>query len=125
MRFTEDDVRRIKDATDNKLVDVVGKFRDLRKSGKSFTCDCPVCGGRNKLNINPAKGIFKCFNCATTAGKTPINYLMVCENKSYTEALEFLATEYGIILDAPPVKKSRKKLPAMKQGSKAAAGHAT
>ena len=123
MRFTDDDIRRIKDRTDNKLVEVVGKFHDLRKSGTSFVCDCPVCGGRDKLNINPAKGIFKCFNCATTKGKTPINYLMVCENKSYTEALEFLATEYGIILDAPPAKKPRKKLPAMKQGSKAAAGH--
>ena len=43
MNFTDDDIKRIKDASASHLIDVVQDFQNLRKSGTSYICDCPVC----------------------------------------------------------------------------------
>lgn len=42
MHFTDDDIKRIKDASEKHLIDVVQDFRNLRKSGTSYVCDCPM-----------------------------------------------------------------------------------
>ena len=43
MYFNEDEIRRIKDAADGRLVDVVEKFHTLNKKGQAYICDCPKC----------------------------------------------------------------------------------
>ena len=43
MHFTDDDIKHIKDASEKHLIDVVQDFRNLRKSGTSYVCDCPMC----------------------------------------------------------------------------------
>ena len=40
MHFTDDDIKHIKDASEKHLIDVVQDFRNLRKSGTSYVCDC-------------------------------------------------------------------------------------
>lgn len=123
MYFNEDEIRRIKDAADGRLVDVVEKFHTLNKKGQAYICDCPKCNASKKFNVNPNKGIYKCFSCNEMAGKGAISYLMTVEGYSYTDALEFLAKEFNVILDDRPQKKTVKPaLPQMKKGSKAAKG---
>ena len=123
MYFNEDEIRRIKDAADGRLVDVVEKFHTLNKKGQAYICDCPKCNASKKFNVNPNKGIYKCFSCNEMAGKGTISYLMTVEGYSYTDALEFLAKEFNVILDERPQKKTVKPaLPQMKKGSKAAKG---
>ena len=123
MYFNEDEIRRIKDAADGRLVDVVEKFHTLNKKGQAYVCDCPKCNASKKFNVNPNKGIYKCFSCNEMAGKGAISYLMTVEGYSYTDALEFLAKEFNVILDDRPQKKTVKPaLPQMKKGSKAAKG---
>ncbi len=124
MYFNEDEIRRINDAAEGRLLDVVEKFHTMRKSGQlSYVCDCPKCNAAKKFTVTPSKNIFKCFSCNEMAGKGVISYLMTVEGYSYTDALEFLAKEFNVILDERPQKKPAKAAPVkMKKGSKAAKG---
>lgn len=124
MYFNEDEIRRINDAAEGRLLDVVEKFHTMRKSGQlSYVCDCPKCNAAKKFTVTPSKNIFKCFSCNEMAGKGAISYLMTVEGYSYTDALEFLAKEFNVILDERPQKKPAKAAPVkMKKGSKAAKG---
>ena len=63
MFFTDDDIRRIKDASTGHLLNVVQDFQNLRKSGTSYVCDCPHCKASKKFSVNPAKDIYNCFSC--------------------------------------------------------------
>ena len=83
MPFTQDDVRRIKDASDGRLLDIISDFHELRKRGKDYVCDCPVCKGKDKMNVSPSKGIFKCWNCPDVSGNNGISYLMKAEQMTY------------------------------------------
>lgn len=49
MHFTDDDIKRIKDASAKHLVEVVQDFQNLQKSGTSYVCDCPVCKASKSL----------------------------------------------------------------------------
>ena len=73
MQFTKDDVRRIKEASEDRLIDVIGDFHELRKRGAEYKCECPVCHGAEKLTISPAKKVFKCWSCPEVKGKTPLS----------------------------------------------------
>ena len=124
MYFNDDEIRRINDAASGRLLDVVEKFQDLKKSGQfSFVCDCPKCSASKKFTVTPSKDIFKCFSCNEVKGKGAVSYLMTVEGYSYTDALEFLAKEFNVILDDRPQKKVPKPAPVkMKKGSKEAKG---
>lgn len=123
MYFSEDNVRRIKDAADGRLLDVVQKFHDMRRSGKDYVCDCPCCGGAKKFTVSPSKDVFKCFACNEVAGAGAISYLMKVEKYSYTEALDYIANEFNVLLlDDPKPKKQPAPVQKMKKGSKAAKG---
>jgi hypothetical protein len=75
MYFTQDDIKRIKEASKGRLLDVIGDFHELRKRGAEYKCECPKCHGQEKLHISPAKQIFKCFSCPDIKGKEPLDYL--------------------------------------------------
>lgn len=121
MQFTKDDVRRIKEASEDRLIDVIGDFHELRKRGAEYKCECPVCHGAEKLTISPAKKVFKCWSCPEVKGKTPISYLMKAERMEYVDALDHLARKFNILLDPKPEKTH--KLPVtMKKRSKEAKG---
>ena len=124
MYFNDDEIRRINDAASGRLLDVVEKFQDLKKSGQfSFVCDCPKCSASKKFTVTPSKDLFKCFSCNEVKGKGAVSYLMTVEGYSYTDALEFLAKEFNVILDDRPQKKVSKPAPVkMKKGSKEAKG---
>ena len=75
MFFTDDDIRRIKDASTGHLLNVVQDFQNLRKSGTSYVCDCPHCKASKKFSVNPAKDIYNCFSCHQIAGVGALDYL--------------------------------------------------
>ena len=125
MRFTDDDTRRIKDASTGKLLDVISDFHELRKRGKGYVCDCPRCHAHDKFEYSPAKGIFKCWSCSDVGGTDAIGYLMKAENMQYYDALDYLARKFGVMLDPAPAPHPRAKLPKMKKKSKEAKGEDT
>lgn len=46
MYFTKDDIKRIKEASKGKLLEVIGDFHELRKRGAEYKCECPKCHGQ-------------------------------------------------------------------------------
>jgi DNA primase len=86
-------VDRILDAA--RIVDVVGEFVTLRKSGVNYKGLCPFHDDRNpSFMVSPAKNICHCFVCGK--GGTPVSFLMEHEQITYPEALHWLAKKYNI-----------------------------
>ena len=77
------------------IVDVVGEFVTLRKSGVNYKGLCPFHDDKNpSFMVSPAKNICHCFVCGK--GGTPAKFLMEHEQITYPEALRWLAKKYNI-----------------------------
>ena len=86
-------VDKILDAA--RIVDVVGEFVTLRKSGVNYKGLCPFHDDKNpSFMVSPAKNICHCFVCGK--GGTPAGFLMEHEQITYPEALRWLARKYNI-----------------------------
>ncbi|MBR1484928.1 MAG: DNA primase [Prevotella sp.] len=86
-------VDRIIDAA--RIVDVVGEFVTLRKSGVNYKGLCPFHDDKNpSFMVSPAKNICHCFVCGK--GGTPAGFLMEHEQMTYPDALRWLARKYNI-----------------------------
>lgn len=89
-------VQKIKDTAN--IVDVVGKYVHLIKSGANYKGLCPFHNERTpSFSVNPARNFCYCFSCHK--GGSPINFIMEKEGLSYPEALRHLAKEYGIKIE--------------------------
>ena len=86
-------VDKILDAA--RIVDVVGEFVTLRKSGVNYKGLCPFHDDKNpSFMVSPSKNICHCFVCGK--GGTPVGFLMEHEQISYPDALRWLARKYNI-----------------------------
>lgn len=108
--FIPDDItREIKEKA--VVEDVIGRFTELKKKGKDLTGECPFCNEK-KLSVNPAKQIYKCWNC-DKGGNNAVSFIMDKENLTYPEALKWLADFYNIFIperevEAPKAEKKKK-----------------
>jgi len=91
-----DDLReRVRDATD--IVDLVGSYIALRRSGKGLAGLCPWHDdSRPSLQVNPERQTFRCWVC--NIGGDVFTFLMKMEKFEFREALEQLADRAGIPL---------------------------
>lgn len=81
-----------------RIEEVVGSFVELRKRGVNYIGLCPFHNEKTpSFNVNPAKGIFKCFGCGE--GGDSVAFLMKHEHYTYPEALRWLANKYGIQIE--------------------------
>ncbi|MCY7350687.1 MAG: DNA primase [Cytophagaceae bacterium] len=93
MRIPEETVRQIQQTAD--IVDVVGDYVSLKKRGANLTACCPFHNEKTpSFNVNPARGIYKCFGCGK-AGDS-VKFIMDIEGIGFPEALRHLAKKYGI-----------------------------
>ena len=77
------------------IVEVVGDFVDLKKSGSSYKGLSPFTDEKTpSFMVSPAKGIYKCFS--TGNGGDAIKFIMEVEGMNYVETLKYLAQKYGI-----------------------------
>ena len=94
----------IDDATKNRILDtaqileVVSDFVTLRRRGANYIGLCPFHNERTpSFNVNPARGIFKCFGCGKSGDAA--RFLMEHEQMTFPEALRWLAKKYGIPIE--------------------------
>lgn len=86
-------IDRIMSAAD--IVDVVGDFVTLRRSGANFKGLCPFHDEKTpSFMVSPAKQLCKCFSCGE--GGNVVKFVMKHEQISYPEALKWLGRRYGI-----------------------------
>lgn len=89
----KDTIEKIKEAAD--IVEVVGDFVTLKKSGSSYKGLSPFTSEKTpSFFVSPSKQIFKCFS--TGKGGDSIKFLMEHEGTSYVETLKYLADRYGV-----------------------------
>ena len=92
----QEKIEEIKRQTD--IVDVIGKYIQLRKMGKNFRGLCPFHSEKNpSFYVNPEKGIYYCFGCKK--GGNAINFLMEYEKLDFPDAIKRLAKNLGIEID--------------------------
>lgn len=92
-RIDPETVRRILDTAN--IVEVVGDYVNLRRSGANYTGLCPFHNERTpSFSVSPSRGICKCFSCGK--GGSTVGFVMEMEKLSYGEALRWLAKRYNI-----------------------------
>ena len=96
MKISDDSIREIKARID--IVDVIGDFVSLKKSGSSYKALSPFTNEKTpSFFVSPAKEIYKCFSSGK--GGDAISFVMEMEGISYIEALKYLAKKYGIQIE--------------------------
>ncbi len=79
------------------IVEVVGLYIELKKSGANFKARCPFHSEDTpSFVVSPAKQIYHCFGCG--AGGDAIKFVMDYEKLNYPEAIEKLANDFNVEL---------------------------
>jgi DNA primase catalytic core len=87
-------IEKIKDAMS--VVDVTADFGvTLKRAGTLLEACCPFHGEKSaSFKVYPNSGTYKCFGCGEWGDA--ISFVMKQGNKTYPNALRYLATKYGI-----------------------------
>ena len=89
------------------IVEVIGEYIALKRSGSNYTGLCPFHGEKTpSFNVNPAREIFHCFGCG--AGGDIFSFVMKIEGVSFPEALHKLAARAGVVIEERPLTESEK-----------------
>jgi DNA primase len=79
------------------IVELVGRFVNLRKAGANWKGLCPFHGEKTpSFMVNPKKGIFHCFGCGV--GGDVFGFLMRQDRLSFPEAVRALAKTASVTL---------------------------
>src|SRR5436190_7106157 len=82
----------------NDIVDVIGSYLPLKRSGANFMALCPFHKEKTpSFNVNPHLQIFKCFGCQK--GGDVFTFIMEFESVDFPEALKRLADRAKIPLE--------------------------
>ncbi|MDA7817959.1 DNA primase [Sulfurimonas sp.] len=93
--ITQDSIEALKARLD--VVDVVGSYLELKKSGANYKAPCPFHDEKSaSFVVSPSKQIYHCFGCGV--GGDSIKFTMEYEKLNYPEALEKLADNYNFSL---------------------------
>ncbi|MDD5400525.1 MAG: DNA primase [Sulfurimonas sp.] len=102
--ITQDSIEALKARLD--IVDVIGSYLELRKSGANYKAPCPFHGEKTaSFVVSPSKQIYHCFGCG--AGGDSIKFVMEYEKLNYPEAIEKLASSYNFSLAYSDSKNSK------------------
>lgn len=106
-------IEEIKNKVD--IVDLVSEYLTLKKAGRNFTGLCPFHQEKTpSFSVNRDKQIFYCFGCGE--GGNVITFLMKIADKTFPEALEYLAEKTGVILPAASSGKEARQRDSLKEG---------
>jgi DNA primase len=77
------------------VVDIVGRYVQLKKGGANFMGLCPFHGEKSpSFSVSPAKQFYHCFGCGKNGNA--ISFLMDHAGMTFIEAVKDLAQQYGL-----------------------------
>lgn len=86
-------VQKIRERSD--IVQIIGRYVKLQRAGNSYKACCPFHQEKTpSFHVHPDKQFYYCFGCG--AKGDAFTFLMSFEGKTFIEAVEALAQEYGI-----------------------------
>jgi DNA primase len=101
------------------VVDVVGRYVQLKKGGANFMGLCPFHGEKSpSFSVSPAKQFFHCFGCGKNGNA--IGFLMEHAGMTFVEAVKDLAQNIGMQVpedDASPQDRARAAEQRQKQAT--------
>jgi DNA primase len=91
------------------LVEIVGRYVQLKKGGANFMGLCPFHGEKSpSFSVSPTKQFYHCFGCGKNGNA--ISFLMDHAGMTFVEAVKDLAQQYGMQVpedDATPEDRAR------------------
>ena len=91
------------------VVDIVGRYVQLKKGGANFMGLCPFHGEKSpSFSVSPAKQFYHCFGCGKNGNA--ISFLMEHAGMGFIEAVQDLAQQVGLQVpddDISPQEKER------------------
>ncbi len=91
----DSDVQQIKDRIN--IVDVVGQYVKLRRSGRTYTGLCPFHKERTpSFHVSPERGTYKCFGCGE--GGDVFSFLQKMDGTDFPTVLKQMAEKAGVKL---------------------------
>jgi len=80
------------------LVEIVGHYTQLKKSGANFMGRCPFHEEKTaSFSVNPTEKLYYCFGCGE--GGNLFSFVQRKENLDFAQSVEHLADKYGIVLE--------------------------
>lgn len=77
------------------VVDIVGRYVQLKKGGANFMGLCPFHGEKSpSFSVSPTKQFYHCFGCGKNGNA--ISFLMDHAGMTFVEAVNDLAQQYGL-----------------------------
>ena len=77
------------------VVDIVGRYVQLKKGGANFMGLCPFHGEKSpSFSVSPAKQFYHCFGCGKNGNA--VSFLMDHGGMTFVEAVKDLAQQYGL-----------------------------
>ena len=91
------------------VVEIVGRYVQLKKAGANFMGLCPFHGEKSpSFSVSPSKQFYHCFGCGVHGNA--IGFLMEHAGMGFVEAVHDLAGQYGLQVpedDASPEERAR------------------
>ena len=101
------------------VVDVVGRYVQLKKGGANFMGLCPFHGEKSpSFSVSPTKQFFHCFGCGKNGNA--IGFLMEHAGMGFVEAVQDLAGQVGMVVpqeDISPQERERQAAAKVKQAT--------
>ncbi|MFN7156732.1 MAG: DNA primase [Acidovorax sp.] len=101
------------------VVDIVGRYVQLKKGGANFMGLCPFHGEKSpSFSVSPAKQFYHCFGCGKNGNA--ISFLMEHAGMGFVEAVQDLAQSVGLQVpddDVSPQDKERAAAARQKQAT--------
>lgn len=96
-------VEHIIEVANDHIVEVIGDFVKLRKTGARYTALCPFHDDRHDGNffVYPAKNCYRCFTCE--AKGDVVKFLMEAQKMSFPDAIRYLGKKFSIDVDDVPI----------------------
>src|SRR5689334_4370786 len=77
------------------VVEIVGRYVQLKKAGANFMGLCPFHGEKSpSFTVSPAKQFYHCFGCGVHGNA--IGFLMAYASMGYVDAMKDLASQVGM-----------------------------
>ena len=97
--ISDETIERVREGAD--IVQIIGEFVKLKKSGNSYRGPCPFHNGSNpNFSVSPREGMYHCFVCGVS-GDT-IKFIREKLNLDFTAAVKLVGEKSGIeVIDAP------------------------
>ncbi len=93
MRIPDHIVEQVRESSD--ILSVVQDYVRMKKAGSNYVGLCPFHEEKTpSFNVNPSKGIFKCFGCGK--GGNVLTFVMEIERLDFLDAVRWLADRSGI-----------------------------